>query len=519
MKKSYLFIAFALVVSFVQAQDYSCDSLLINIIGSDEHPQIYFKKSFSIGMKDGNLLTCLPLNARFGYEIDNYGDRFYKIDPENLTVMDSTFVECNYDFDEDNQNVMLAQAPDGDGYILAKLIQSKNNQSWLRISRIDDALHVQAHDDALMVLLEDSIIYGLSGILLEGDCIVLMYTINELTPIVARIRIDGTACEKVTLENLFQHEYVTHGLGIIGDTPREYAIYDWNISENDTCLVYHVLDSLLVFQETIMMESHEGDIFPVKPSIIPLTNTFKPVDIIPWDNGSFIEAFQYERHNITRNGACLLKYDKTTHECLANAQFESWPTYLSPEKMGYPIGMAKSADGNLYFAYRTNNNVLGSGANTKGWIGIAKLDGNLNVIWQRYCLGSNVTSSGYKHDYCNVCLTNDGFMIGGEIYSSPHNKMFYIFVHDGDINNTPEAESILRPYMYYPNPAQDQLHLQYSPDVQPKTIELYDLQGRLVRTQTKGLENVDMQSLAPGQYLMKVTLEDGKSYTDKVVKE
>ena len=160
MKKLYLFIAFALVVSFAQAQDYSCDSLLINIIGSDEHPQIYFKKSFSIGMKDGNLLTCLPLNARFGYEIDNYGDRFYKIDPENLTVMDSTFVECNYDFDEDNQNVMLAQAPDGDGYILAKLIQSKNNQSWLRISRIDDALHVQAHDDALMVLLENSIIYG-----------------------------------------------------------------------------------------------------------------------------------------------------------------------------------------------------------------------------------------------------------------------------------------------------------------------------------------------------------------------
>jgi hypothetical protein len=30
---------------------------------------------------------------------------------------------------------------------------------------------------------------------------------------------------------------------------------------------------------------------------------------------------------------------------------------------------------------------------------------------------------------------------------------------------------------------------------------------------------LDMQGLAPGQYLMKVTLEDGKSFTDKVVKE
>ena len=76
MKKFYMFIAFAFAIFCAQAQDYSCDSLLINIIGSDEHPQIYFNKSFSIGMRDGNMLTCLPLNARFGYEIDNYGDRF-----------------------------------------------------------------------------------------------------------------------------------------------------------------------------------------------------------------------------------------------------------------------------------------------------------------------------------------------------------------------------------------------------------------------------------------------------------
>jgi hypothetical protein len=61
--------------------------------------------------------------------------------------------------------------------------------------------------------------------------------------------------------------------------------------------------------------------------------------------------------------------------------------------------------------------------------------------------------------------------------------------------------------------------LQYSPDVKPTRVELYDMQGRLVRTQSKGLESIHMQGLAPGQYLMKVTLEDGKTYSDKVVKE
>ena len=84
---------------------------------------------------------------------------------------------------------------------------------------------------------------------------------------------------------------------------------------------------------------------------------------------------------------------------------------------------------------------------------------------------------------------------------------------------TPEAEAFIRPYLFYPNPAQDQLRMQYSPDVKPAKVEFYDLQGRLVRTQSQELESINLQGLAPGQYLMKVTLEDGKTYSDKVMKE
>ena len=80
-------------------------------------------------------------------------------------------------------------------------------------------------------------------------------------------------------------------------------------------------------------------------------------------------------------------------------------------------------------------------------------------------------------------------------------------------------ETKLRPYLFYPNPAQNQLHLQFSPDVTPKTIELYDLQGRLVHTQRNGLESLNLQGLASGAYTMRVTLEDGKVFTDKIVKE
>jgi hypothetical protein len=77
----------------------------------------------------------------------------------------------------------------------------------------------------------------------------------------------------------------------------------------------------------------------------------------------------------------------------------------------------------------------------------------------------------------------------------------------------------VRPYAFYPNPVKEQLHMQFSPDVQPVQVELYDLQGRLVRTQSKAFENIDMSQLPAGTYTLRVTLEDGKVYTDKVVKE
>jgi len=41
----------------------------------------------------------------------------------------------------------------------------------------------------------------------------------------------------------------------------------------------------------------------------------------------------------------------------------------------------------------------------------------------------------------------------------------------------------------------------------------------MVHTQSKAFESIDMSQLPTGTYTLRVTLEDGKSYSDKVVKE
>ena len=152
-----------------------------------------------------------------------------------------------------------------------------------------------------------------------------------------------------------------------------------------------------------------------------------------------------------------------------------------------------------------------------------------DVIWKRYW-NRYYPEYGMKVYYPNAISTtsDDGCLVTGYCYYSDiygpnpmgsDPEIFLLkFFSDGTFS-VPEAEAFIRPYMFYPNPAQYQLQLKYSPDVQPKQVELYDLQGHLVRTQQSDLENIDIHGLATGQYLMKVTLEDGKVYSDKVVKE
>ena len=93
----------------------------------------------------------------------------------------------------------------------------------------------------------------------------------------------------------------------------------------------------------------------------------------------------------------------------------------------------------------------------------------------------------------------------------------FFFFNDNGIENTPEAETYFRPYDYWPNPAANQLHLRYSPDAQPALIEFYDLQGHCMYLVQSDFESVDLQNLTAGQYLMKVTMRNGKTYTNKVV--
>ena len=150
---------------------------------------------------------------------------------------------------------------------------------------------------------------------------------------------------------------------------------------------------------------------------------------------------------------------------------------------------------------------------------IKKVDNDLNLIWEKsYMLGANHYMPMYL-----LATKDGGCLIAGRVMYDINEEESDLFVlkinADGTVGNDEILVEDILPYAFYPNPAHNELHLKFSPDVQPIQVELYDLQGRLVRTQRSNFEHIDMSQLPTGTYTMRVTLEDGETYTDKVVKE
>lgn len=187
-----------------------------------------------------------------------------------------------------------------------------------------------------------------------------------------------------------------------------------------------------------------------------------------------------------------------------------------------------AGEDNFYFSYMVGGQ-HGFGYDYINSLVVTKMDIEGNIIWQRYW-------NRYYPEYdmkvyesnCVTTLSDGGCLVSGYCYYSDINgsnrygsppEIFLLKFFANGTFSAPEMEEYIRPYAFWPNPAKDELQMKYSPDMHPAQVELYDMQGFLVRAQSSGLEQIEMQDLATGNYLMRVTMKNGKVFTDKVVKE
>ena len=160
---------------------------------------------------------------------------------------------------------------------------------------------------------------------------------------------------------------------------------------------------------------------------------------------------------------------------------------------------------------------------------VGRMDFNGNLLWRRYWnryFPEYDMKIYYPQDA--VITHDDGCLISGFSFNSNINSngnytyepdVFLLkFFADGTLS-VPQEKIVVRPYAFWPNPAGDWLKLEYSPDVKPEFVEIFDLQGKKVVSQRNNLESIRTAELPSGVYSIRVTLEGGQSYTDKIVKQ
>jgi hypothetical protein len=244
--------------------------------------------------------------------------------------------------------------------------------------------------------------------------------------------------------------------------------------------------------------------------------------VLPIGGDDILVAARYKHDTVlspwAEAGVAVGKYDLRTMELKAVSIFNDYEGWANE---AFPRGLKQMSDGTVYFLY------VERGYPAEG-IAVVRMDTDLNVEWKRWYKTDHIAINALRFPilyedengeekgiaWIGSGLRDDDPQDGREVL------VLLLLNHDGTVGISEGNAGVeMRPYSMYPNPVQSQLHMAFSPDVQPAQVEIYDLQGRLMRLQRNAFEQIDISSLSVGTYLVRVTLTDGQVFSDKVVKE
>ncbi|MBQ6772366.1 MAG: T9SS type A sorting domain-containing protein [Bacteroidales bacterium] len=487
MKRITLFLVILMACHLTKAQSYA--SLVDYSFGW----YIQYMENF-VELQDGNILTCTRLFNLddAGHYTTDHGYCFLKLNREDASIMDSVFVPDNY-----TNCYLLEPHPSQKGYLfINQVYDSLTGSNFMKIRNFNDDL---VFEDGICVPLTDTVYGGTDHFLLEEESFIMESGDGNGSHVFQRFGLDGTLKDRVVYPDSVCPYWESSEIKVWKDNPREYVFTGYKGSTRH-CFFY-VLDSLLNLRETIALEHT-----PQYPNVWFKHHGSNTVEAL--DESTYLLATPFEKYYVNgtlhQKGVQVTKRDKATHTNLKTVYFPFHVISVGKRSASpYVVDVRQTEEGHIYIAYGDL-----SGLNR---FSVALLDSELNILWQNYYL--NLVEWDHM---CHMEILGDGGlgMVG---FNSSRPIVFALFVNN-DYDALEEQGIIVRPYAYWPNPAQDELHLQYSPDVKPTQIELYDLQGRLVRSQRNGLESLNLQGLSSGTYTMRITLEGGKVFSDKVVK-
>ena len=439
---------------------------------------------------------------------DDFQHLFYKLTPEG-EVLDSLIIDAYADYD-----YMMRDPLHKNSYILTEdrwVYDSIDSlyTACLRMVFIDSHLNINNDITVPLCDVDPSVYYASWApwfIDPQNDIIVSFWTDNVHH--FRRIGLDGTVKTATDGTALFEPNYEQDPQQPGGDSLLLYSEMGFG-TFSQSPLTYYLLGG---YYPTSGPWPIVGYFFDADFNLID-RHVYKQFDeniafdggnnehIVPLEDDTYLIAAQTSKLSPTVGGVGVAKYDRNHNPIGASPMFGT--------NHCYPQQTIIEGNNAIYQLYD-----IGGGWSTHKW-GLIRLDSNLNIDWdiilpenQIYAFfgTSMIILKNGAIAACSICRKNMRY--GATI----------VILHD-DYDNTPEMTNKDCPFIIYPNPVKDQLTLRFDDGSEPESVELYDLAGRLVGTKSNGLECIDMSAMPSGMYLLRVTMKEGTSYHEKILKE
>ncbi len=444
---------------------------------------------------DGNLVVK---EAVFDNYIDDIGYNLYKITP-NCELLDSLFVDDNNiyglnpmlrDPETDNSNILISFYNDGKKHYMRTYfnddleITDEVATDYPEELKFPDRFFVDSNSDIICrvrVNDDDYPPYRLMKMGIDG-------TIKALSD---------------TLSKVF--DFTDHALFELSSDPMRYGCVTW------------------IGNAGVMnIEIFDADLNLVKSQRYRLLGEWKSgtttvMNVCGLSDGHFvmsIDVYKFENQQPIYAPA-LLKF---------NSELEMETMYVGKTHKAdddpFSFKNLVATGQGIYFAWLDCKNV---GKQSLTNIAVTYLDNDLNYVWSS---GSNLFVDNDEKiiGFGMTLMENGRLALSGWIPSTIISQYFrtktiYAMVIDNQVWSTDEVTAVGSPFVCYPNPAKNTVNITFSDDTDCQSVEIYAIDGRLVKSQISNFETVDVSKLNAGVYILKVNMADGREFTERIVKE
>ena len=436
---------------------------------------------------------------------EDYQHLFYKLTPEG-EVLDSLIIDAYGDWD-----YLMRDPVEKDAYILTedRWVYDSIDSVYVvnfRMIFVDADLNINNDITVPLYAIDASIYYFTIDPWIidpQGDFIISFWSDNEHH--LRRIGRDGTLKTARDGSPIFAPNYETEVQQPGGDSLLLYSEMGFGVF-TESPLTYYLMGGYYPASGPWPII---GYFFDADFNLIG-RHLYKQLDenmgydggnnehIVPLEDDTYLIAVQTARLSPTAGGVGVARLDMDHNLIKASPMFG-----LSH---CFPRQTLVADDGSVYQLYDKQNQYKAS---------LVRLDNDLNLNWEIDLPGNQVIA------YIGtslITLKNGDIAVGyiGRRYSR---YCAYIVTLRDDYDNTPETTSNKKPFTLYPNPVKNQLNLRFEDGVEPESVELYNLAGCLVATRRNNIQSIDMNKMSSGVYTLRVTMKDGTSYHEKVIKE